>query len=275
MGCLMLKLHLEGIGEAEQYIRTLIREFPVETAKGLNDTAFYVRKKQIEMVGRIFPTAKPQTKRNFFVQQATVDRLVATIWFDQIYRRGFEEYMLPNIKGGSRKMKPSEQRLGRFYVPGAGAQIDQYGNMKGGQITQILSQMGRFGDVAGYDMNQTARSKRRRGRTTKSTEYFIVTKKTGGLAPGIYQRHSGMGPFQDGASPLIKSSRSLPAGSFQRGKSGGAIRSRGITPVMIFTKAAPKYKAVWPFYEVAKDIGDKKLVPNILRRIDYVLRKTR
>ena len=276
----MLTIRLEGAESAARHYEALAKnQLPFARSKAANDLAFLVREKEMETAAKVFDRPKPQTVKNFFVRKATKQNPVAQIWFDQIYNRGYEEYMVPEVEGGSRKMKPSEQRLGHFYVPGIGAKLDKYGNMQGGQITQVLSQLGRFGDVAGYDMNQTARSKGRRARAKKSTEYFIVTQKTGGLVPGIYQRTSGgMGPFQKGASPWFtgKTSRTLPPGAFQKGRSSGpfssVIRGRGVIPVVIFTKGAPSYKALFPFYKVAQQVIDQNYRRLLGDAIDYALR---
>ncbi len=236
----MLDIKAEGLTELKGYFEALAKDqLPFATKNALNDVAFEVRKKQIDLIKSTFDRPKPQTARNVFVKMATKDRLRAVVLFDQIYNKGIDEYMRANIHGGRRSMKPSEQRLGRYYVPGMGAKMDKYGNMKGGQITQILSRLGRFGDVAGYNMNQTAASKKRRG--SKAVEYFMVQQKRGGLMPGIYQR------MKDG-KPL---------------------------PVMVFTKQAPQYRAVWPFYQVSQDVVDQSLVPAMERRIAQALRSAR
>ena len=166
-------------------------------------------------------------------------------------------------------MKPSEQRLGRYFVPGTGAKMDKYGNMQGGQITQILSRLGRFGDVSGYNMNQTTASIAKRTKGKKSLEYFIVTQRRGGLAPGVYQR------IQSGAGFGRDTSRALPAGSFQKGMSGGrfssVVRGRGVKPVVLFTKSAPSYRPIWPFYVAAQEVVDTRLVPLMDQAIERAL----
>jgi hypothetical protein len=173
-------------------------------------------------------------------------------------------------------MKPSEQRLGRFYVPGKGAKLDIYGNMQGGQITQILSRMGRFGDANGWEMNQTAASKERLAKQKKrtgkkSTEYFMVTDKVGGLLPGIYQR-TATGPSIGG-----KTAKLVGAGSFQKGRERGGffsvVRSRGVMPVMVFTRKAPRYKAVWPFFVAGKQTIESRLPVNLRIAIDNEIQR--
>jgi hypothetical protein len=270
----MFQVKIEGVEELRGYLHAQAKnQMPFALATGLNDVAFEIRSVEIELIKTTFDRPKPQTARNVFVKKATKATPRALVLFDQIYNKGIDEYMEANIDGGPRKMKPSERRLGRFYVPSAGAKMDAYGNMQGGQITQILSHLGRFGEVAGYNMNQTLASKLRRSGSKKGTEYFMVTTKTGGLAPGIYQR------VQSGVGFGGKTAKNLPAGSFQKGATRGrfssAIRSRGVMPVVLFTKAPPKYKGVWPFYKAAQTVVDTKLVPYLERAIDRALATAR
>lgn len=245
-----------------QQLGSMARKAPVVLRNAVNDTAFELRQEHVKLIANRFPTAKPQTKKNIFVKKATSGNMVAIIFFDQIYGKDLDQYMKANIDGGRRQMKPSEQRLGSFYVPGRGAKLDRYGNMQGGQVTQILSRLGRFGDVAGYNMNQTAASKKRlasqRKRTgKKATEYFVITKQTGGLKPGIYQRTA------SGKSVGRNVAARLGAGAYQRGRTNGSqfsvVRGRGATPVMVFVKKKPSYKAVWPFYKTSTALVDRRM----------------
>lgn len=270
----MIEVKITGVEELKGYLEALKKnQLPFALAKGLNDVAFEIRTKQIELISSTFKSPKPQTAKNVFVKKATKVKPRAVVAFDQIYDKDIDEYMQANIEGGRRIMKPSERRLGRFYVPGAGAKMDKYGNMQGGQITQILSRLGRFGDAAGYNMNQTLASKLRRAGAKKGIEYFMVSTPTGGLAPGIYQR------VQSAAGFGGKTTKNLPAGSFQKGAGNGrissVIRSRGVKPVIIFTKQAPAYKAVWPFFKASQAVADAMVGPYVERAIEYALRTAR
>jgi hypothetical protein len=241
--------------ELEQRLGNMAHKLPSVVRNIVNDLAFEIRQAEIDSLSKTFPTANPRTKKNIFVKKATKESSAARILFDQIYRRGVDEYMKPNVEGGMRTMKPSEKRLKFFYVPGAGAKLDQYGNMRGGQVTQILSRLKMF-NTSGYDMNETATSRARRSGGSKSAEYFIIRQTKGGLKPGVYQR------VQTAAGFGAKTTRSMQAGSYQKGQTVGkfssVIRSRGAMPVMVFTKGTPAYKAVWPFFKVAQEVFDRR-----------------
>lgn len=271
----MITIKAEGIENLLGGLAGMKRQIPYAVMNGINSTAFDVRRVEVEAIDRVFPTAKPQTKKNVFVRKASLNNLTAAVLFDQIYAKGIDEYMKANIYGGNRTMKPSERRLNSFYVPGKGAKLDIYGNIQGGQVTQILSRLGRFGDVAGYNMNQTPASAKRlasqRRTGKKATEYFVVTQKTGGLMPGVYQRTA------TGASVGRQVSKQLGAGSFQKGRQGGGffsvVRGRGVTPVLVFVKSAPRYKAVWPFFVAGKQTVETRLPVNMRIAVEAEIQK--
>lgn len=64
------------------------------------------------------------------------------------------DWLEPQVDGGDRKLKDSEDKLrkmgvlpaGMYTVPGKGARMDQYGNMSKGHIIQILWGMRRAGE---------------------------------------------------------------------------------------------------------------------------------
>jgi hypothetical protein len=268
----MIRIELKGLTEVTGYLEALRRnQLPYATMLAVNDLAFEVRSAEIDLIKRVFDRPKPQTARNIFVKKATKEVQSARIRFDQIYGKDLDEYMKANVSGGQRLMKPSERRLGRFFVPGVGAKMDAYGNMQGGQITQILSRLGLFGDVSGYDMNQTAGSIKRRSGGSKATEYFMITQRRGGLVPGIYQRTAKRGGFTSvGQQKAVRGK----SGAFQSGTSGN-IRARGAVPIMIFTKSAPKYQPRWPFFQEGQRIIDTRFKDVFTKRIADALRTAR
>ena len=268
----MIRVEIKGVEQVQGYLEALIKnQLPFATMNAANDLAFEIRTAEIAKIKEVFDRPKPQTMKNVFVRKASRENPVAIVLFDQIYNKGIDEYMMANIVGGQRVMKPSERRLGKFYVPGMGAKMDAFGNMQGGQITQILSRLCRFGDVAGYSMNQTAASAKRRGSGSKATEYFMLTQQRGGLQPGIYQRTA-----KSGGHTSIGNQKSVrgKAGAFQSGGSG-LIRGRGAVPVMLFTKAAPSYKPRWPFFQEAQRIIDTRTQAVFTKRIQDALRTAR
>lgn len=252
----MITVDIEGLDGVKDMLERAGRQMPYAAMNALNDLAFKIRRAESDTAAKVFDRPRPQTVKNFWVNKATKTRLQAQIWFDQMFDKDYDQYMEAQVQGGVRKMKPSERRLGRFFVPGVGAKMDKYGNMQGGQTTQILSRLGRFGDVAGYDMNQTDKSKLKRARARlagrKSDEYFIIEKPTGGLKPGVYKR-----------------------GNYSNLSRGAKGSGKGIMPVMVFTKAAPKYHKRFPYFETANQVINENYVKCFTDAIDYALRTAR
>ena len=153
-------------------------------AKASNSVAFDVRKKEQEEMKRVLDRPKPQTIRNMRVLMAkkndVVKRTTAKIIFDQIFDNTGDEYMVKNITGGRRNMKKSEKRMGAFFAPTRHADIDRYGNIKGSQITKVLSQLGRFETEAGAKQNITKRSAR-----SKKERFYAIPKV------GVFSRQRG------------------------------------------------------------------------------------
>lgn len=252
-------------------------QFPTVARNALNDTGFGLRAHMQEVMKKTFKTLNPSTVKNIFVRKADKQNLRVLVLFDQLYRKGVDEYMLPEIEGGGRSKKPSEVRFGRYWVPASKVNPDimnKFGNVKGGKITQILSRLGLF-KTSGYSMNETASSKFKRLKEKenkkKALSYFMITSKRGGLIPGVYER------IQTGKGFGGKTQKSLPAGAFQKGKTRGKISSviqaRGVKPVLLFTKQ-PQYKPIFPFFTSGQAYIDKNLPKNINKEINWAIQKS-
>jgi hypothetical protein len=259
----MIRIDTRGIDSAVKGLEYLRKEkMPLATAKALNDTAWLIRERVMETMKGVFDRPTPFTLKSFWVHKASKRNLVARVDFEWS-RLG---YMKTQVEGGLRGRKRSEialqkagiMRHGQFWVPGKGARLNQYGNISGGQITQLLSVLGAAEMSSGYSANLTARSARR---NRKPRDYFAVTKKQGGLLPGIYER------IQSKAGFGAKTKKRLPFGVYQKGKSVGnfssVVRARGVKAVLIFVNKAG-YRKRLPFYEIGQKVVDRNF-----RRIFY------
>jgi hypothetical protein len=174
-----------------------------------------------EAIARVFDRPRPNTIRSVGVRQyATKDRPEVRITIDNGISRTAGEslfdanvaqqgknaiapatYLTPQIKGGSRVAKRFERALQRAGLMPAGnlavfakrsGALDQYGNLPGPKIVQILSWFQAF-PQSGYRMNMTARTKanliagKRKG-MQHGIEYFRGGKGTG-VPDGIWERH--------------------------------------------------------------------------------------
>jgi len=77
---------------------------------------------------------------------------------------------------------------GMFITPGAGADLDQHGNMKRGQITKILSAL-RSSRDATQNLRLDGKSRGRRRR-----ELYFAVQGNSTLKPGVYKRAGDAGP---------------------------------------------------------------------------------
>lgn len=148
---------------------------------------------QAEMKG-VFDRPTPFTLGSVAVQPATKDNLTSEVFLRQFAAKGSPaaDYLHPQIFGGSRKLKRFERSLtsagllpsGHFAVPGAAAQLDDFGNMSRGQLVKILSTL-----RASRDPSQNASSIRRSRGVRVAERYFVAGAGPGEhLEPGIYRR---------------------------------------------------------------------------------------
>jgi hypothetical protein len=264
-----------GVKETLDYFELLAKDqFPFAHSKACNDTAFLIREAEQQKMLEVFDRPKPQTIRNIRLSLGNKKYPGALIFFDQIYEG--DEYMVAQVEGGKRAMKRSEQILGHYFVPGVGAQIDQYGNMKGSQITQIISRLKQFQEV-GWVMNQNKRTAGRRAQ--QGNDYFMLTKPTNGLPAGIFQRVDGT--EKAGRMQRYMIARSIVKQNKQKGQlkeldqKTKAMLKRGVIPVMIFVKSPPTYKKRFPFFEVANRVVDQNFARVMGEAVDYAVRTAR
>ena len=144
----------------------------------------------------------------------------ASLRYDPVF-----DTLNPHIEGGPRVAKPSELRLrragilraGEFIIPSRTAPLNKYGNIRGGEMTRILSDLKAFNE-AGYNANRT------KGRAVKGRGIYFIASPGG--TRGIYQMTGG-----------------------QYGK--------GINLVFIIVKKAPTYRKRLDFYGTAQREFDR------------------
>lgn len=233
----------------------------------LNRTAEQVRQAiNAEMATR-FDRPTPYTLRALRVRRADRDNLVAHVDFkDAVAGKGTsaDRYLSPQVYGGGRAKKRSERALeaagmsaGRYMVPGAGATLDQYGNVSRGQIVQVLSYLQAFGE-SGYRANATARSRKRVAKLGRSEGGF---KKIGGVQ---YFVSRGKDTQANGRR------QPLAAGVWR--KTG--IHGVDVKPVFLFTEA-PQYQPLLPFYEVAESVFEQTFDGEYEMALDAAMRTAR
>lgn len=148
--------------------------------------------------------------RVYFASNAT---LTSKLWFRERKSDTDVSWALPQIRGGSRQMKPMEKRLQRagilpsgwMVVPGDAAPLDAYGNMSRGEISRILNVLGTYMEAGYNKANANTKAKLRKG--TKKTYGFAYWVNPAGpgrrphLPPGIYRRV--YTPFGSSLKPML------------------------------------------------------------------------
>lgn len=195
---------------ARQFTELERQNLPFAMVQSINATAFEIRETWKRTAPRVFDRPTPMTVNSVLYTKATRQRLYATVFIRDEAHKGTppSKYLFPQVEGGVRRPKGMERLLmskgampqGMFAVPGRGAPLDQYGNVRSGVVRQILSQS-QAGLEAGYTSNETEASRKRRKsrRNSKRGDFFVLKQKHGRLPAGIYER------FKFGAASIVRS----------------------------------------------------------------------
>jgi hypothetical protein len=200
-----ISFKVTGIEEMKAKLTVLAQnEFPYAMARALTKTAQEIKKAEVDEMQRVFDRPTRWTLNSVFISPATKEKHIAEVWLKDEWAVGSSgvpavKYLRPHIFGGERNLKRHEKALqyagilpsGMYCVPGQGAELDAYGNMKTSQIIQIMSYFKAFGEQ-GYKANITDARKAKLKKGTKKNrgyEYFAIRERRGsGLKPGIYKR---------------------------------------------------------------------------------------
>lgn len=216
---MQIDLKFAGVEEAIKKLDMLSPRIMKAAVNSLNRTGSAVLEALKAQMPIDFDRPTPYTIDSPRLQRAAPDRLWAQIAPHEWPGKGTpaKKYLFPEIYGGQRHSKRSENALrrigilpeGYYTVPGAGATIDAYGNQSPGEIRQILSFFNAAEGTLGYVSNMTAKGRAKLARGTRKTPfgyaYFAILPGRGShLAPGIYRR------MNFGASSAYKVSHIQP-----------------------------------------------------------------
>jgi len=225
------------------------RQIPFVVAKALTNTAQNSKKDLIDVMPRVFDRPTPYTLNSLYVKPATKQSLEAIVKLKDDTYKGTpaSKYLGPQIFGGNRNIKRFERLLtgrgilpaGMAVMPAAGAELDQYGNMKRGQFSKILSQLQANTD---FYQNETAASRKRKGRKVTS-RYFVGAPGGGKLPLGIYARY-------------------------------GFAQGSAIKPVMLFVEV-PKYRNRFDFQGIVVSTIKRKFSDNLTEAMQFALNTSR
>lgn len=217
------------------------KQLPFATSLAINRTAQKVKEREQHEIRDVFDRPTPFIQNSIFIKPSNKLNLTAKVGIkDNGFGKGIPAIkpLEAEIVGGERRLKRHEVALqsigvlpeGYFTVPGDGAEIDGYGNMKAGQIRQLLSYFRANRDVGSISNSTDAtRAKLARGTKKKAGVSYFVGKP--GDAPlGIWRR-SEMGLFSGPSKPLM--------------------------PILIFVQSA-RYEAIYDFDFVARQTIERE-----------------
>jgi hypothetical protein len=261
----MITMTTEGVQDLLQGLSGMERQIPYAVANGLNVTGRRAKFTLSYSMRSVFDRPTPFTLNSLQMTPAIAPKTAEVqIWFKDPPNLGLHgHYLLPQVEGGPRPMKPFEMGMGfgRFIIPSKFAQLDQYGNLGRGQITKLMSAAGGFNEI-GFTMNARGKSK----------QYFVLRKGNWKLPAGIYQRVVG-----DEAAGRV--GRYLIARALvKKGKQKGQLKAlkdhtkamvpRGKQSVVLFQKSAPKYNKRFDFYGISEDVVNRNLEQDLTRAIE-------
>lgn len=198
----LVKIEVDADNMLGRHFSELERQnLPFAAMQACNATAFEIRQTWMRAASRVFDRPTQMTIRAAQYQKATKQKLYAIIKLRDEAAKGNppSKYLVAQVEGGERRLKGVERLLmsaevmprDMFAVAGDGAPLDQFGNVKSGQVRQIISQM-RAGLEMGHTSNESdARRDRRLARQRRrggGGSYFVVKQRRGRLRPGIYER---------------------------------------------------------------------------------------
>jgi hypothetical protein len=199
-------------------------------SRALNFAAWDATKHLRQVTPRYVDRPTPWTVNATFVRKSTPQDLSLSVGFKDTAVKGTPaaRFLQPMVGGGARRQKPSERRLirasarfsGLYLVPTGKApmQLDQYGNVPRGKMTQVLSRIKAL-DSAGSTGNVSV-SKRSKAKRRK-VDFFVGYR--GGRPITINQRVG-----------------------------------RGYVNVFNLVRPAPKYEARFPVREILFDEVTRK-----------------
>lgn len=263
-----------NFGELPKLYIDVEKQMRFAVSVALNKTAFLVQEAIKSDISTRFDRPTPYTQNALRVRKAKRDDLAAHVDFKDGGAAGkgtsADQYLAPQVYGGSRSMKRSERALaragmsaGQYMVPGAGADLDGYGNVSRGQIVKVLSYLQAFGE-SGYRANSTARS---RARLAQMSGPNMKGKKK-----SDYAKINGVVYFTSRGKGTTTNNRRqpLPAGVWRKTGTHGA----DVKPVFLFVDD-PQYTPILPFYETADEVFGQSFESEYETALDAAMRTAR
>lgn len=182
------------------------RQIPFAAVGALNDSMFAVVRSWRVGIQHEFDAPTPRTVNAVSYKKATRQDLFADVFLkgrDDVEGSPPARYLAPQATGGPREEKPFEHLLRQagilgpdeYVVPARGFPLDAYGNVPGGIVTAILSDLQASSDPAARSTRASRAKRARRRNINKRGVYFESSPKLSAsqgrrqhLPRAIYQR---------------------------------------------------------------------------------------
>lgn len=192
----------DSVFRREQKI-ILGKDMPDAVAQAMNWLSFDIKKETVREMSARYDRPKKWTLNSLFVERPNVTdypNITAAVYFKEFAPKGNPagRYLHPTIAGISRKHKGFEKALIRaglmqateYAVPGYNVKLNQYGNVSGGAIKQMLSQL--HAGEAEQRETTGSRGSRERRRNQKTGRLggnrFFIPYSDSSLPRGVYRR---------------------------------------------------------------------------------------
>lgn len=204
-----MQISIDSI-ETRRWLNSLVADqLPYFMMRSINDIAFATRDAGISAMKSKFKQPTPWTLKTLWVDKATdKTNISARVWLNDYGNQ--EKVLTHQYTGGKRQPRASESRWRRInfmkkdeiWVPGPGAPLDGYGNVKNTFMIQLMSFFATFTD-AGYDANMNAETRKKflasQSGSGESVSFFVSKgPPLSHLAPGIYKRVKYVGTTENG-----------------------------------------------------------------------------
>lgn len=227
------------------------RQLPFATMLAINDAMFDVREGWKTEIATVFQSPTQLTLNAVLYKKATKENLVAEIFLRNEATKGTppSRYLIENIKPeGGREEKPFEYLLrnagilggNEFVMPARGFPLDAYGNIPGGILTAILSDVQASRSADAYSNAESRRRRSRRKDRAKANVYWYERGTRGKLPRGIYQR-----------------------------------QGLGIRMVLAIVEGSPVYRQRFDAYAIAERIFNKAFATRFQERLAFAVRTAR
>lgn len=155
----------DNVREAGRYLDRVRKQAVTRAAaKAITFTAERGQKDTEALIPQVFSNPTPFTRRAIRKTTARPSQLEAMVYIKDLSLTR-DHYLVVHTTGGGRQQKPSERRLGWYWVTSKYAETNRYGNLTRGTMSKILADVGALNQYAGDAQNTKGKRQGGRGKT--------------------------------------------------------------------------------------------------------------